>query len=166
MSAQNLDSLAGQGEFHAKKPGAEPLTHQGVSHLDKKNHLSLPRSMLGRTLILMSPSKSAQARSQSWQRRRTRIQCRGAQGGNSAEQERLHAKHRVRSARTSPEPLRDGPNRCPEQPPWRHFRLGPQRDTVWQARARRVERRATRRPEADRHRNRGSHPTRPVYGDG
>ncbi|KAL1863016.1 hypothetical protein Daus18300_008172 [Diaporthe australafricana] len=29
MSAQNLDSLAGQGEFHAKKPGAEPLTHQG-----------------------------------------------------------------------------------------------------------------------------------------
>ncbi|KAI3394535.1 hypothetical protein diail_2584 [Diaporthe ilicicola] len=29
MSAQNIDSLTGQGEFHARKPGAEPLTHQG-----------------------------------------------------------------------------------------------------------------------------------------
>lgn len=29
---QNLDSLAGQGEFHSKKPGAEPLTHKGVSY--------------------------------------------------------------------------------------------------------------------------------------
>lgn len=31
MSAPNIDSLAGQGEFHSKKPGAEPLTHGGVS---------------------------------------------------------------------------------------------------------------------------------------
>ena len=31
MSAPNIDSLAGQGEFHIKKPGAEPLAHQGVS---------------------------------------------------------------------------------------------------------------------------------------
>ncbi|KAK7699632.1 hypothetical protein SLS64_011586 [Diaporthe eres] len=29
MSAPNIDSLAGQGEFHSKKPGAEPLTHGG-----------------------------------------------------------------------------------------------------------------------------------------
>lgn len=52
MSAQqNIDSLTGQGEFHAKKPGAEPLTHQGVSvspktvmpYLDVlKTNLALP----------------------------------------------------------------------------------------------------------------------------
>ncbi|KAJ0123901.1 hypothetical protein J7T55_012373 [Diaporthe amygdali] len=29
MSAPNIDSLAGQGEFHSKKAGAEPLTHKG-----------------------------------------------------------------------------------------------------------------------------------------
>ncbi|POS75566.1 hypothetical protein DHEL01_v206048 [Diaporthe helianthi] len=26
---QNLDSLTGQGEFHSKRPGSEPLTHKG-----------------------------------------------------------------------------------------------------------------------------------------
>ncbi|KAI1765662.1 hypothetical protein GGR53DRAFT_254093 [Hypoxylon sp. FL1150] len=28
-TAQNIDSLIGQGEFHSRKPGAEPLTHHG-----------------------------------------------------------------------------------------------------------------------------------------
>lgn len=43
---QNLDSLAGQGEFHSKRPADEPLTHKGVSYCNPHLHYHRPQDLV------------------------------------------------------------------------------------------------------------------------
>lgn len=138
---QNLDSLAGQGEFHSKKPGAEPLTHKGVSQSLK------PRSMaiFNRTNTDVNLPPTAQARSQGRQRRCPRIQRRGARARNSSQRGYLQPQPGVRSAGTSTERRHDSTDKRPGQSPRRNIRLRPQRNTVRQARAGRFQRREAQR---------------------